>query len=77
LLVYRNRDDKVKFMQLNAVTQSLLQLMLAEPGLSGAELLHRIARSIAHPDPRRVLEGGNGVLADLRARDVLLGTRPR
>lgn len=76
LLVYRNRDDKVKFMQLNAVTQSLLQLMLAEPGLNGAELLHRIARSISHPDPRRVLEGGSGVLADLRARDVLLGTQP-
>jgi hypothetical protein len=76
LLVYRDRDDNVKFLQLNEVTQSLLQLMQAEPSLNGAELLHRVARSIAHPDPRRVLEAGAGVLADLRARDVLLGTRP-
>jgi uncharacterized protein len=37
--------------------------------------LHRVALDISHPDPRRVLEAGAGVLADLRARDVLLGTR--
>lgn len=75
LLVYRDRDDNVKFLRLNAVTRSLLQLMQAEADLSGAALLHSVARSIAHPDPQRVLEAGAGVLADLRARGVLLGTR--
>lgn len=76
LLVYRDRGENVKFLLLNEVTQSLLRLMQAEPGLSGAELLHRVALGIAHPDPQHVLEAGAGVLADLRARDVLLGTRP-
>lgn len=76
LLVYRDRDDNVKFLRLNEATQKLLQLMQSEPDLSGAELLQRVARSIAHPDPQRVLEAGAGVLADLRARDALLGTRP-
>ena len=76
LLVYRDRDDNVKFLRLNEATQKLLQLMQSEPELSGAELLHRVARSIAHPAPQRVLEAGAGVLADLRARDALLGTRP-
>jgi uncharacterized protein len=75
LLVYRDRVYHVKFLLLNEVTQRLLQLLQAEPRLSGAELLHRVALDIAHPDPRRVLEAGAGVLADLRARDVLLGTR--
>ena len=71
-------DDvaNVKFLLLNEVTQSLLRLMQVEPSLSGAELLHRVALGIAHPDPQRVREAGAGVLADLRARDVLLGTRP-
>ena len=27
LLVYRNRDDDVKFMQLNAITQRLLEML--------------------------------------------------
>lgn len=76
LLVYRARDDNVRFLRLNEATQELLQLMQSEPDLSGAELLDRVARSIAHPDPQRVLEAGAGVLADLRARDALLGTRP-
>lgn len=76
LLVYRDRGDNVKFLRLNQVTQALLQLLQAEPELSGAELLRRVALSIAHPDPQRVLEAGSAVLADLRARDVLLGTRP-
>jgi hypothetical protein len=75
LLVYRDRGDKVRFLQLNEVTQLLLQLVQAEPDRSGAELLHRVALDIAHPDPQRVLAAGAGVLADLRARDVLLGTR--
>lgn len=75
LLVYRDRRDDVKFMLLNEVTQLLLQTLQAEPDLSGTELLRRVARSIAHPDPERVVEAGAGVLADLRARDVLLGTR--
>jgi hypothetical protein len=68
--------DNVKFLLLNEVTQLLLRLMQAEPDLSGAELLDRVALGIAHPDPQRVREAGAGVLADLRARDVLLGTRP-
>jgi uncharacterized protein len=76
LLVYRDRHDDVKFMLLNEVTQLLLRTLQAEADLSGEELLRRVARSIAHPEPQRVVEAGAGVLADLRARDILLGTRP-
>lgn len=76
LLVYRNRRDKVKFMRLNEVTRLLLQQLLESPQHSGREQLQRIAKAIQHPDPQRVIEAGAGVLDDLRARDVLLGTHP-
>lgn len=76
LLVYRNRRDAVKFLRLNDVTQLLVQTLRAEPGLTGAQVLQHVAGSIAHPDPQRVVATGAGVLADLRARDVLLGTQP-
>lgn len=75
LLVYRDRRDDVKFMQLNTVAQLLLQTLQAELALSGAELLYHVARSIAHPQPQRVVDAGAAVLADLRRRDVILGTR--
>ena len=44
--------------------------------LTGAEQLQRVAEAIEHPDPRRVIEAGAGILTELRARDVVLGTHP-
>jgi hypothetical protein len=76
LLVYRDRHDEVKFMQLNEVTRLLLQQLRDAPERTGTEQLHRVARAIRHPDPQRVLAAGAEVLQDLRDRDVLLGVGP-
>ena len=61
-------------MQLNDVTRLLLQKMQEEPGLTGEEHLRRIAETIGHTDPDRVIASGAEVLDDLRERDVVLGT---
>jgi hypothetical protein len=86
LLVYRNRRDEVRFMQLNDVTQLLLQLLGGNADQNGAdqnradqngkELLARMAERIGHPDPAALIRHGRTLLEDLRARDVVLGTRP-
>jgi hypothetical protein len=76
LLVYRNRDDEVKFMKLNAVSLLLLQNLKDEPGRSGHDLLNDIAEQLNHPDPAVVIEGGRQLMQDLREREVILGTRP-
>lgn len=76
LLVYRDRDDTVRFMRLNDVTRLLLQQLRESPGLSGREHLSRVSESIRHPNPQRVIEAGSAVLTDLRKRDVLLGSLP-
>jgi len=75
LLVYRNRQDDVRFMLLNEVTRLLLRQLAESPGLTGTEHLSRIAEAIQHPDPSRVIASGAAVLEDLRKRDVLLGSR--
>jgi hypothetical protein len=75
LLVYRNRQDHVKFMLLNDVTRLLLQRLQESPGLTGAEQLLGVAQDIRHPDPEQVVAAGTEVMEDLRQRDVLLGTR--
>ena len=74
LVVYRNRQDEVKFMEANAVTARLLQLM-AKRRSSGRALLARIARELKHPQPELVIRQGAAILQELAARDIVLGTQ--
>ncbi len=74
LIVYRDRDDAVRFMEINPVTARLLELMQAEPA-SGRALLERIAAEIGHPQPEQVVAHGAEVLAGFRQRGILVGTR--
>lgn len=76
LLVYRDREDVVRFLELNDVTARLLELLVAPVGCSGAQLLAQIAAELRHPQPQAVLDAGAALLADLRRRGVVLGARP-
>jgi len=75
LLVYRDRNYKVKFMQLNDVSRLLLNLLQENRGLTGLELLSEIASTINHPDPSVVIDNGKKLLQDFYSKDILLGTR--
>lgn len=75
LVVYRTRQDEVRFMEINAVTARLIQLMEEHPGASGRKLLDSIATELQHPNPAQVVEAGRDILLGLRERDILLGTR--
>ena len=75
LLVYRDRQDRVRFMELNAVARLLVERLQNGPRASGRSLLESVAADIGHPDPARVVAAGAGLLADLRERGVILGTR--
>jgi hypothetical protein len=75
LVVYRTRQDEVRFMEINAVTARLLQLVEERPTNCGNELLATIATELRHPDPAAVLAAGRDILQSLRERDILLGTR--
>mgnify|MGYP001548679303 FL=1 len=74
LLVYRDRNDRVKFMQLNGVSRLLLGYLQERSPGNGRELLERVAREINHPDPGKVVSAGADLLEDLRKRGILLGT---
>ncbi len=75
LVVYRDRMDDVHFLQINAVTQRLLQLLKERPALAGRDVLNAIADELSHPDPEAVVAAGEELLGDLRNRNVILGTR--
>jgi hypothetical protein len=76
LVVWRDADDEVKFMETNAVTARLLQLV--GPGrTTGRKALARIARELKHPQPEVVIREGAAILQGLRERGIILGTRAR
>jgi hypothetical protein len=75
LVVYRDRLDDVHFLEINAVTQRLLQLLKENPGQRGLDVLKTIATELDHPDPQQVIDAGSGLLDELRQRNVILGTR--
>ena len=75
LIVYRDREDAVHFLQINSVTQRLLALARENPSNSGLDLLNTIAAELSRPIPASVITAGAGLLDDLRQRGVILGTR--
>ena len=74
LVVYRDRLDDVHFLQINAVTQRLLQLAKEQPSWTGLDLMETIADELNHPTPQTVIEGGKAMLDELRQRNVILGS---
>ena len=75
LVVYRDRQDAVNFLEVNAVTKRLLELVSENSSESGAQLLGRIATEMSHPQPDVVIAGGAEILAGLATKDIVLGTR--
>ena len=75
LLVYRDADDEVGFLELNPVSARLFSLIQEYPGKTGRSLLEQIAAELHHPDPAQVIAGGQGILNEWRQRGIVLGTR--
>lgn len=77
LVVYRDRNDAIGFLELNPVSARLVELVGAGTGRSGSSLLADIAAELQHPAPALVQRTGADILADLRRRDIIAGTRRR
>lgn len=73
LLVFRDTEFSVRFIELNPVSARLVQL-LEENQRSGEQALLRVARELKYPDPRAVIEGGQAILGNLRAEGAIIGT---
>ena len=74
LIVWRTRTDNIKFMEINAVTARLMQLLAEDSPATGRELLLQIGHELGHPEPEQVVVQGGEILRGLRARDIVIGT---
>ena len=73
LVVNRRRDDAVGFLEANALTLRLLELL--ETSASGALALAALAEESPQLDEKIVYEKGVETLNRLRKAEIVLGTR--
>jgi len=71
LVVYRDRQDVVRFMEVNSATYRLLEGVERNPHVTVRQHLMRVADELLNPDPASVLEFGTTLLLDLHKRGVL------
>ncbi|RLU03795.1 MAG: DUF2063 domain-containing protein [Ketobacter sp.] len=74
LIVYRDRQDEVRFMEINGVTARLLMLLEENPEFTGADAVQVVADELAHLDKKVVLQGGEDALKHLQLSGIILGT---
>ena len=73
LLVFRNAENKVKFIELNPITFQLLNLIKTNE-LTGKQALTMLAEEIAHPDVDAIITFGAEILADLAKQQAIIGS---
>lgn len=71
LLVYRDIQDIVKFVELNPVTYRLIVLL--QKGTTGTEALILISKELGHAEPEAVMQFGLEILQDFKRQGIILG----
>lgn len=76
LVVYRDRDDGIGFIETNPVTVQLLGLLAENINhrKTGAELLAALAEQLPQFPAEAIQQGGLQTLEQLRQKDIILGT---
>ena len=71
LVMYRDQGDIVKFMEINAVTYTLLERIENSPDQSCEAHLNHLVELLQHPDPQQAIEFGLSVIKGLLERSIL------
>ncbi|MFZ3087973.1 MAG: putative DNA-binding domain-containing protein [Methylotenera sp.] len=74
LLVYRDADDNVKFVELNAVTFRLI-VLLQQEAITGEQALTLLANELKHLQPESIIQFGLEILNDLKKQGIIIGVR--
>lgn len=75
LLVYRDRDDRVRFVELSALSYTLLEWLRIAPDQTPRVVLENLAERIGHPDAEEVVRSGQALLRYLTMRGIIIGIR--
>ena len=72
IIVYRDRQMQVGFIEINPTTRRLLQI-LADEMITGRAALLKLAGELEHSNPDAMVEFGVELLTTLRSKDIICG----
>ncbi|MDF1587925.1 MAG: putative DNA-binding domain-containing protein [Gammaproteobacteria bacterium] len=70
LLVYRNQQDKITFIELNPVSARLIDLL--NDNHTGQQAAEIIAQQLNHPNPQLVIDSAKALLEDWINRGIMI-----
>ena len=77
LLVYRDKNDKVGFMELNTMTARLVELIANNENCTSEVLLKNLAKELPAMREEVILHGGHSTLVQLKEKNIILGTKAK
>jgi hypothetical protein len=71
LIVYRNREDDVNFIEITPITYRLLEIIQEHENPLAEDCLKLVARESNHPDPELIVAGGLQILKELAEKTII------
>jgi len=71
LIVYRNPDDEVNFIEITPITYRLLQLIQENEQVLTADCLQQVADELGYPNPEMIIKGGLQILKELAEKTII------
>jgi uncharacterized protein len=71
LVAYRDIDDNVKFVEINAMTYRLLEIIQEQGQITVEACLKQVAQESQHPNPEVITAGGLQILKELAEKTVV------
>ena len=75
LVVYRNVDDQIVFLETNPVTHALLETLADNTEQTTLPLLSKLADDMQHPKPQTLIQGGLSILNDFISRGIVISAQ--
>ena len=72
LIVYRNREDEIKFSEINTMTYRLLEIIQDRESARVQEVLNQISNESPHLDPGSINSGGMQIIQDLMIKEIVI-----
>ncbi len=72
LIVYRDSQHIVKFVEINTVTYQLMTLIQSQH-LTGTQALLLLAQQLGHPEPQVIIQFGLSILDELKSQEIIVG----
>ncbi len=72
LIVYRNPDDEVNFIEITPMTYRLLEIIQEHDEMLAADCMKQVAAELNHPNPEMIISGGLQILKELAEKTVII-----